>query len=670
VTCVLLRQGRNPVRRDWPIHTGRRDKPIIPPPSVTLRVAVMVGVAILLLGVILFRLWFLQILSGQEYVAEANDNRLRDVKLVAPRGAILDRKGEIVVENRAGLAVGIRPMDVPVGELDALLRRLSPVLNVPYKKLRVEVLEQTNPEARSKKARAEAFALLSQHESPGFDLVVVKEDVRDKTVFYLREHELSFPGVEIQSNYLRSYPQGDLAAHLLGQVREISADELKQNRFKGYKPGDVVGAGGVEYTYDQWLRGRDGVARIEVDAFGRPKSHDPVPGGRLPQAGDSLMLTIDSAVQKKADEALGYGIDLARKSGAYAADGAAAVVLNAKTGEVIAMSSYPSFDPSVWVGGISKKDYKKLADPHANHPLLNRAIQEQKAVGSTFKVVDAVAGLEEGVITPSTTFFCPGSFKVAGTTFNCWFPSGHGSVSLVPAITESCDVYFYNVGYAFYQRQGTELEDWAKRLGMGKLTGVDIPGELVGRVPTPAWRKQYFTDPIDKLWKPGDSINLAIGQGNLEATPLQLAVTYAAIANGGYLVTPHLGLKVVTPQGDPVRDLSTQKPKKININASTLDVVNRGLRDAASSASGTSSAVFGQYPVAVAGKTGTAQVAGQSDYAWYASYAPADDPKYVVVVMIEQGGHGGVAAAPAARMIYDALFQVDSGQFSGAVRSD
>jgi penicillin-binding protein 2 len=648
------------VRRHRPIRTGRRDKPVIPVPSVALRVAVMAGIALLVFGVILFRLWFLQILSGEQYVAEANDNRLRDVKIVAPRGAVLDRHGDVIVENRPGLAIGIRPMDVPVGALDATVRRLAKVLKMGPVKLREQLTDHSGL----------TFAQLDQHIGPGFELVIVKEDVGRRVVSYLLEHEQSFPGVEVQKNYLRSYEKGDLAAHVLGHTGEVSGEQLKMKRFKGYSAGDIVGQDGVEWTYDRWLRGRDGVAKIEVDAFGRPKSHDPVAGGRLAEAGDSLVLTIDAAVQKQAEDALKYAINLSHTQGNWSAAGGAAVVLEAKTGGVVAMASYPTFKPSLWVGGISEEDFKKLQEPSANHPLLNRAIQEQKAVGSTFKVVDAIAGLEEGVITPYTTFYCDGSYSLYGTDFNCWSPSGHGTLSLNGAMTQSCDVYFYNVGYLFYQRQGTELEDWAKRLGMGAVTGVDIPGEVEGRVPTPAWKKQYFDTEIDQLWKPGDSVNLAIGQGNLEATPLQLAVMYAAIANDGYLVTPHIGSKVVTPQGELVRDLYTEKPTKLNINASTLEVVSRALRSAASDVNGTSTAVFGAYPVAVAGKTGTAQVAGQADYAWYASYAPADDPEYVVIVMIEEGGHGGSVAAPAARMIYDALFHEDSGTFSGTVRSD
>ena len=664
-------------RRDRPIRTGRRDRPIIQLPSVALRAALIFGLVLVLFAVILFRLWFLQILSGQQFVAQANDNRLRSVQIVAPRGTITDRNGEVIVANRPGLAVGIRLMDVPAGRLDSEIVELARVLHRNPQRIRREIVARLQPSWPQDVPRS--WESVTQGKVVSLDLLVVKEDVSRKVLSYILEHAQSFPGVEIQKNYLRDYPHGELAAHLLGNLGEVTAEELKMPRFKGYSPGDVVGQSGLEWTYDTWLRGRDGVAKVEVDAFGRPKGHDPVPGGRLPEPGDTLVTSLDVRVQEGAEEALRYGIYLAQTGGSPAANGGAAVVLDAKNGQVVAMASYPSFDPAEWVGGISTKDYKKYTKKSANVPLLNRAIQESKAVGSTFKPVDAIAALEEGVITPGFSAFCPGSYVAPNTLdnlkFYCWARDGHGTLDLVGAITQSCDVYFYNVGYLFYQRKGTELADWAVRMGMGKTTGVDIPGEVAGRIPTPAWKESYYESEIDKIWKPGDSINLAVGQGNMEATPLQLAVSYAAIANGGDVVTPHIGLKVVDPQGRTVRTLGTGETRRVDISPATLDVVRQGIVDAANSPSGTSSGVFAGYPVKVAGKTGTAEVYDADvmhnvDYAWYASYAPANDPRYVVVVMIEKGGHGGATAAPAARLIYDRLFGQKSDKSVGTARSD
>lgn len=673
--CVLQVLGSDSGRRDRPIRTGRRDKPIIHLPSIALRVAIIIGIAGVLFGVVLFRLWFLQILSGQEFVAQANNNRLRSVKVVAPRGAIVDRHGKVIVDNRAGLAVGIRLMDVPDGELDIEIVRLGRVLRLRPAKIRREIMDHLRPGWPL--GVPLTWENIVAGKGVSLDLVVVKDDVGKPVISYLKEHTLSFPGVETPSSYLRSYPDGDLAAHLLGNVGEVSENELKDKHFKGYEAGDVVGHGGLEYTYDRWLRGRDGVAKVEVDAMGRPKQSDPVPGGRSPEPGETLVTTIDSKVQAAAEAALREGISLAHSDGQPEANGGAAVVLDVRNGDVLGMASYPTFDPKEWVGGISTKDYKKYTDKYANVPLFNRAIQESKAVGSTFKVVDAIAGLEEGVITPYETFFCNGGYIAPNTTdnheFKCWALDGHGSLALVGAITQSCDVYFYNVGYRFYRRNGTELEDWAMRLGMNEPTGIDIPGEAWGRIPTPDWKDSYFKTEIDKIWKPGDSILLAVGQGNMEATPLQLAVTYAAIANGGTVVTPHLGLKVTDAAGNTVRDLEPRSSRKVDMAPSTLDLVRQGLYDAANSSSGTSSGVFAGYDVPVAGKTGTAEVWDNGrfvNYAWYASYAPANDPKYAVVVMIEKGGHGGVVAAPAARVIYDSLFNIKSASALGPIRSD
>ena len=637
---------------EHPLRTVKPGRPVVQLPSVAWRVAAIGTLAVALFAIIFFRLWFLQILSGTQYIAQANDNRLRTVKVVAPRGSILDRNGTVLVDNRPGLAIGIRPMDVPVGELRPLVKRLAAVVHVPASKLRAQLVQHTG----------RTMAELDAHVGAGgFDLVVLQEDANRAAVSYVLEHQMSFPGVEIQKSYLRDYPLGDLAAHVLGYTGEISPDQLKMTRYTGYAAGDVIGQLGVENTYDRWLRGRDGSLRVEVDAMGKPKRT--VAGGRLPQPGDNLMLTLDGKVQRAAQDALLYGINLAHGQGFRSADAGAAVVMDVHSGAILAMASYPTYDPKVWVGGISTKAMKYFNEPSANQPLLNRADQGTYPVGSTFKAIDSVAALEEGVITPGTTFTCTGSYRpphvLGNALWKDWsYPAGHGTIDLTTALAESCDVYFYNVGYAFYGRKGTELEDWAKRLGLGHPTGLDIPGEYAGVVPTPDWLKRTFTNPVDKIWKPGNSINLAIGQGYLLATPLQMAVAYAAIANDGAIVQPHLGAKIVAADGKLVYKLTPAKPRQLDISTANLEVIRRGLRLAASAPIGTSAPVFAGYPVAVAGKTGTAQVAGKSDYSWYVSYAPADHPQYVVAVMIEQGGHGGTAAAPAARRIYDALFHV------------
>jgi penicillin-binding protein 2 len=770
--------GSDPARRDRPIRTGRRDKPIIQLPSIALRVAIVMGVALAMFGVVFFRLWFLQILSGQEFVAQANDNRLKSITIAAPRGNIVDRHGEVIVENRGGEYVGIRLMDVPVGTLDEELERLAPHLKLKVGKLRTAITDYLKPstmelntvtvgdepnEAAIVSAKRSAdlpdvvdvttaalpgapkagsMAELSglapeaynglftitavtdashfqvklagdpgadattssagtvtekrwesfltwqdvvDGEITGVDLIPLKEDVGKRIRTYVQEHAPSYPGVEVSDEYLRAYPNGNLAAHILGHVGPISAEQLETRHFKGYESGDIVGYDGLEWTYDAWLRGRDGVAKVEVDAQGHPKQGGEVPGGRMAEPGDTLVTTLDAKVQEAAQDALIEGISLAHRDGQYNANGGAAVVLDVRSGEVLAMASYPTFDPAVWVGGISEKKYRNLfVKKSQNYPQINRAIAEAKAVGSTFKAVTSIAALEEGVISSGTSVWCPGWYESESdyaeekTKFGCWAKDGHGTLDLTGAITQSCDTYFYHVGDLFYARKGEALEDWAKRLGFGKVTGVDVPGELPGRVPTPGWKETWpgFTTEIDRIWKPSDSIYLAVGQGNLEGTPLQLAVSYAAVANGGKIVTPHLGREIVDSTGQTVRTLQPTAPsREVDISQDTLSAVRRGLYEAAHNPAGTSAPIFYNYDVDVAGKTGTAEVwdSGENrmvDYAWYASYAPFNDPRYAVVVMIEKGGHGASTAAPATRMIYDALFDIDSGEFTGQVTGD
>ena len=615
----------------------------------------MIGaIALALTGILLFRFWVLQILDSSTYLAQAENNSERTVEVVAPRGVIEDRNGKIVVDNRAGLAIGIRPMDVPSGELAALAKRLAPLVHVRAKAI---------------------LALVAKQAFLPYDLVVVRRDVPMSLVAFLLEHIQSFPGVEVQQSYLRAYPLGGLAAPVLGYVGPIDPAELKESAFKAYLPEDEVGQSGVEATYNRWLQGADGSQKVEVNALGKPERV--LAGGSLSKSGDNLVLTLDARIQKAAQQAIQFGIASAHANGYGQADAGAAVVLDARTGAVLALASSPTYEPSWFAGGISDEHLAELLRPEADDPLLDRAIAGEYPTGSTFKVIDTIAGLETGVLSPSTTLYAGPTYSNHGLLWHDWNPNGHGAIDLTQAIVQSADTYFYQVGYDFYLRKGTDLENWAQRLGLGHVTGIDIPGEMPGLVPTPAWLRATYTkkaDPlgwrVDSLWKPGNSINLAIGQGDLLATPLQVAVCYAAIANGGYLVTPHLGLRVETSQGAQVQDLPYRAPRALGISPSYLALLRSALREAASTPAGTSYDVFGDYPVAVAGKTGTAQVAGKGDYSWYASFAPANDPKYVVVTMIEQGGEGADAAAPAARLIYNALYDVKGTVVGSVGRGD
>ncbi len=494
-------------------------------------------------GVLVFRLWVLQILDSQSYVAQAENNSLRTLEVKAPRGVIEDRTGRILVDNRPGLAVGIRPMDVPQGELPALAKRLSPLVHVRAKTM---------------------LALVAKQSWLPYDLVIVKRDVSRSLTSYLLEHLQSFPGVEIQQNYLRAYPLGDLAAPVLGYLGQIDPQELKQAKFKGYQPDDEVGQSGVEAAYNQWLQGKDGTTEVEVDALGKPQRV--MPGGSLPEPGDNLVLTLDARIQKAAENAIQFGIASAHDNGFTQANAGAAVVMDAHTGALLAMASYPTYEPSWFSGGISAKHLAELLQPQADEPLLKRAMAGEYPTGSTFKAVDTIAGLETGVLTPSTTLYAGPTYTNHGLVWHDWNPNGHGRIDLTQALVQSADTYFYQVGYDFYLRPGSELEDWALRLGYGHPTGIDIPGEAAGLVPTPAWLRQTYTkktDPSVADRQPLDARQLdqpGHRPGRPAGHALQVAVCYAAIANGGYLVTPHLGLQVDSPQGTTCRTAVSPAP--------------------------------------------------------------------------------------------------------------
>ena len=597
-------------------------------PSIAIRVGVLGGMAVLLFAVLIFRIWFLQILSGEQYVAMAEDNRTRFIVDEAPRGIIYDRNKMPLVENRAGLAVTVFPPALKDPQKE--LTDLGKIVGMPYEDIQKQ---------------------LDLHAQDTYRSVVVKKDITPEMKSYLIERiPLYFPGVDIKKFPLRSYPGVSEAAHLLGHVGQIDEEELKEPRYDGYKAGDEIGKDGVEYQFDKYLKGIDGGSEVEVDAAGRPKN---VIKEITAQPGNNVYLTIDSKVQKATEDALNWGIDLAHQKH-YPANGGAAVVMNPQTGEILAMASVPTYDPKVWVGGMSDAAYQQLTQDGANDPLLNRAVSGQYPPGSTFKVVTAIAGLQEGIISQLTTFTCTGVWDVLSQPFKCW--GVHGESDIRRAIIMSCDTFFYNVGYNFYKANSLGMQNWARTLGLGKATGVDLPGEADGRIPDPEWKARVGQTEIDKMWMPGNSVNFSIGQGDILVTPLQMATLYSAIANGGRLVKPHVGLRAEDQvTGKLIADLQPDGGMQLPVSSDNLRAIQEGL--AGATAPGTTVGdTFVGFKTPVSGKTGTAQVAGKADYAWYAAYAPSNNPQYVIIIMIEQGGGGGSVAAPTARHLLDALF--------------
>jgi len=588
----------------------------------------MGGMALLLFAILIFRIWFLQVLSGDQYVAMAEDNRTRFILEEAPRGIIYDRNKVPLVENRAGLAVTVFPPALKDPETE--LAELSKIIQVPVEEIQHQI---------------------DLHKDDTYRSVVVKKDITPEMKSYLIERiPLYFPGVDIKKFPLRDYPNGTLAAHVLGHVGQIDEQELADPLYEGYKAGDEIGKDGVEFQFDKYLKGIDGAREVEVDAAGRPKSDI---RNITAQPGNNVVLSIDSKIQKGTEDALAWGIDLAHQKN-YPASGASAVVMNPQTGEIVAMASLPTYDPKVWVGGMSDAAYQDLTAEGSGDPLLNRAISGQYPPGSTFKVITAIAGLQENIISQLTTFTCTGVWDELSQPFKCW--GVHGESDLKRAIIMSCDTYFYNVGYLFYKANSQGMQNWARQMGLGKETGVDLPGEAVGRIPDPEWKARVGETDIDKMWMPGNSVNFSIGQGDILVTPLQLATVYSEIANGGREVKPHVGMRVEDQvTGKPSVSLQPEGGMQLPVSTDTLKAVQEGLAGATATGTTVGDTWVG-FNTPVSGKTGTAQVSGKSDYAWYAAYAPSNNPQYVVVVLIEQGGGGGSVAAPTARKVMESIF--------------
>jgi penicillin-binding protein 2 len=623
------------------------------------RMKVLAGLVVFMFAALTTRLWFLQVLATDQFVQEANQNQVRLVPIDPLRGEIKDRNGHLLVGNRASTVVTIDRKQVPSGQIDSILYRLSQLLKVPVQ----DMVDRLN----------------SVKYLP-YQPVPVAEDVSKEDVFYIEEHKNDlFPGVGYKIESIREYEQGSVAAHILGSVGEISADQLGQAAFKGYRPGEVVGKGGVESVYERSLHGVSGTRGIQVNAQGVVLNADfrTLP----PKPGDNLVLSIDDKIQRLAEQSLALGIRVARQThddngGYFRAPGGAAVVMDPRNGQIIAMASNPTFDPSTFLGGLSNREFAALTSPKSGYPLLDRAIAGVYPAGSTFKPFIAAAALKQGFASQNGFYNCPKDYVVpidpTHRKFHNWEAVDHGPITLAQALTISCDTVFYQFGFDFwlkYFRSGKTNELMQRdlfQMGFGARTGIDLPAEQAGRIPTePFLRSTYKRYPkvFGKYygWLPGDSVNLSIGQGFLLVTPLQMAAAYSAIANGGKLLQPHLGLRIETPDGTLVRRIAPKVIGRLPISKRQAAYLREALK--AVTERGTAEFAFTGFPlgqVSVAGKTGTAEVRPKQPYSWFAAMAPADNPKYVVVAMVEQAGHGSTTAAPIVRRILEGLFGIKS----------
>ena len=625
-------------------------------PQMVFRIGILGFLVIVAFAILFFRLWALQVLSGTQHLQAAENNQLRTERIEAARGPIRDWRGRVVVDNAGATAIRVRPSDLPDNGAYGELKRLARILRVPLSDITKQIEEHKG--------------------APGTP-VTVKQDANEAEVSFLRERKAEFPGVVVVDTFIRRYPFGDLAPQLLGHVGEISPDQLKGQR--AYLAGDRVGQGGVEAAFDKFLRGQTGLARWRVDSLGRPTSAALTETDSIP--GHGLKLTLDAKLQRAAQGALLYGIDLAIDQDNWNANAGAIVALDPRDGAIRAMASYPTFDPDVFVNPGKRRQLQLLLDQQAaedaNYPALNRATSGLYPPGSTFKPVTALAAMQEHILAPYDSIQCTGEVTLFKQRFDNWNPFVNEPMTLPTALAESCDTYFYELGKRFYSlppERGQPLQIWANRFGFGKATGLDVGSEGSGLVPTFKWKKDTFTAEIDRIWKPGDSIQLAIGQKDLQVTPLQMARFYALIANGGKLVTPHVvqAVQQGDARGGPTGPLTLRRfsppPQEVALDRAALDVVRDGLYQATHSTNGTSSTIFGHFPVPIAGKTGTAErVIDVGDYStlmdtsWWCGYGPSHAAELVVCAVIENGGFGGEAAAPAALRVFESYFGKEAG---------
>ncbi len=573
-------------------------------------------ILVVTMTVLLIRLWDLQIMRGSEMRKLSEQNRIRVKKIVAPRGIIYDRTGKVLADTRPSFNIYLTPEDIK--DFSQTVDGLAHLISCD----REEIIEKMKAASGM---------------PPSFP-IKIKSDIHMDEVARIEANRVYIPGVSIQIEPKRNYPYNATFAHVIGYVSEISDEELKdKKKYKDYSPGDYIGKYGLERAYEKDLRGVDGEKRVEVDAMGREIRTlgviEPIPG-------HSLHLNLDLDLQLTADKALEN-----RKG--------AAVALNPKTGGVLVLASRPGFNPNLFASGITKKDWQAIALDKA-HPLQNRAIQGGYPPGSTFKILLALKALDLGVINERTPFHCGGGFAYGNRVFKCWKKGGHGSVSVHRAIVESCDVFFYNVGL----KLGVDrIHELGNTLGMGRLTGIDLPGEQKGLIPSTEWKRRRYNQP----WYEGETVSVAIGQGAVWLTPIHLAMLSSFVANDGKNFKPQVVNRIVSPEGKVVKTFEPVVNADLKLRPGVIKIVKDGMKGVVNEPGGTAGASKVQN-VLMSGKTGTAQAGSDKvhlgDHAWFIAYAPSEDASVAMAVLVEHGLHGSSAAAPIAKGITETLFKV------------
>ena len=596
-----------------------------------LALSFVVGVVFLF---IVIRLWHLQILSGDDYQIMSENNRLRFVPVAASRGAILDRTGKLLVSNRPSFSLAVIPQEVK--DKEALLTQLSAMLGLD----RADMAQRWD----KNKGRAKYYP------------IVLASNITRDHVEIIEENRLRLPGVEVEMKPVREYTSDKLAAHLLGYIGEVSENELDSKGYEDYNPGDYIGKNGIERALEKELHGGDGGRQLEVDARGRVLR---IVSENYPTVGNSVVLTIDAAVQKQAESAFGN-------------QAGAAVVMNVTNGEILAFVSNPGFDPSLFSGKLPADVWQGYLDDK-RHPLENKALSGQYPPGSTFKMITALAGLQNNIITESTSINCSGSYELGTSTFKCWNKKGHGATNLRKSLRESCDVYYYQLG----EKLGVDkIAAAAQAFKLGAPLGVELLNERSGLIPTSEWKLKRF----GKRWFHGETLPVAIGQGAVLLTPIQMASMTATIANEGTIYRPHLVKRIVDADGKTLQETKTDIIGTASFSKESFRLVKQGMLAVVNEPGGTGAAAR-QYDVKVAGKTGTSQVVKLRDskkstpyqyldHALFVAFAPFENPEIAVSVVVEHGEHGGTAAASVAGKILRAYFDGKKPPGKKAVSSD
>ncbi len=594
-------------------------------PKLEPRIAVLTALMLIALGAVAIRLYYLQVINTQELAELADRNRIRTRRVPASRGLVYDRRHRALIDTRPSFDAVMVPEDA--GNLGHTIENLERYLGEDHV---ADALSEARDQGR-----------------PAFDAITVKERLSWEQVVAIEAHQLDLPGVSLQVTPRRRYLYGPMAAHLLGYVGEVSERELTQ--LAGYHMGDEVGKFGLEHGWESFLRGTDGGQEMEVDAVGRRLRLLK----EVPEApGESVVLTLDLDLQQVAEQSLGS------RSGAL-------VAIDPNTGYILAMVSHPSFDPNRFAGGITGADWRQLTND-SGHPLENRAISGAYPPGSTFKIVDTIAGMSEGTLTPSTTYYCPGGIWYGNREYRCWRKQGHGTLAYHRALVESCDVYFYNVG----EHLGIDrLAHWAHLLGLGMDSGIALDNERPGVIPSTEWKRKRYHE----RWYPAETLSVAIGQGYVALTPIQLAQLVAEVGNNGVRYKPQFVKQIEGLDGHVLKSYPPEIEARLDIDPKVIQALRDAMADVVEAPNGTAHKARLEH-VVMCGKTGTAQIIKQAagaripedklperyrDHAWFVAFAPKEHPMIAIACIVEHAGHGGSAAAPVVHDVMEKFFQLN-----------